>query len=593
MAIDIIIEKLAPRILAEIHKLVGSTIKSKVRGYIERTSNDLFIKRYKNNLDEKLLARYGNETLYDELCDILTKNNNIERVLERCQNIDLDEQLSDEEFVDEIMKGFKISIYNRENIKKILIYISKKAFETFNELKNPENIKLKNSLIKEIRQNRYEIIKVEDNVEKMIKANGVLAEEVHEINDKIDQVLLSQEEGSKIINTGILSKDDIELLQAGNYSIKLIAGTEEDYFCISTEIKIKLSKFNFDSFEEFISYLRFTGKQAEFEVYRMQIKDHNGKVINEYKDESYTDFSISLPLVYVKEMELKKLNFQSMKVLIKPQFDYIKLQLENSEGDVIVPNKKYKIERENKDDSVVAHMLDKFSDGQLITNLEVELFNADPLKVVIRIQINQRIPDRVSGTLELYNLLDKIYNSEEIIGRDIEEDRIVMKGKGFLSNDEETIESLKARSIFYKKLRVLENAFNIRFNIPEIIEEEEVVNVFQICDLLEKGVIRTSGGKLTIKPNQIQMEQGTFEDLAQHKSIVFLCHYQKIEVLNIEIPMANYLRVVHFSDDVSLDSDGNIVMNCTQAFVYNEKKAALTESEIINNLANGKLIITK
>ena len=276
--------KLVKRIIVKISELVGSSIEEKVKGHIETKRTELFIKNYQKKLEEELLEDYGNEIIYDELWDILSQDKNIEKLLDRCYNLASDDKLTDEEFVDEIMKGFKISIYNRENIKKILIYISKKAFETFNELKNPENIKLKNSVIKEIRQNRYEIIRVEDNVEKMIKANGVLAEEVHEINDKIDKVLLSQEEGSKIINTGILSKDDIELLQAGNYSIKLVAETEENYFCISTEIKIKLSEFNFDSFEEFISYLRFTGKQAEFEVYRMQIKDHNGKVINEYKD---------------------------------------------------------------------------------------------------------------------------------------------------------------------------------------------------------------------------------------------------------------------------------------------------------------------
>lgn len=238
-------------------------------------------------------------------------------------------------------------------------------------------------------------------------------------------------------------------------------------------------------------------------------------------------------------------------------------------------------------------MIDEFSDGQLITNLEVEVSNIDPLRIVTRIQIDQRVPERVSSKIEFYNLMEKIYNSQEIIGKDLEEDRVILKGKGFSPNDEEMIKKLYERKKFYKKLKRLENFFDVRFKIPQIIEEEEVVNVFQICDLLEKGVIRTCGGKITIKPNQIQIEQGTFEDLAQHKSLVFLCHYQKIEVLNVEIPMANFLRVVHFSDDVSLDSDGNIVMNCNQAYVYNEKKATLTESDIINNLANGKLIITK
>lgn len=35
-------------------------------------------------------------------------------------------------------------------------------------------------------------------------------------------------------------------------------------------------------------------------------------------------------------------------------------------------------------------------------------------------------------------------------------------------------------------MRKLENDFNVRFNIPETIDEEEITNVFEICDLLEK-----------------------------------------------------------------------------------------------------------
>ena len=114
-------------------------------------------------------------------------------------------------------------------------------------------------------------------MERIIEDKENLSRDVHEIKDGVQQILLSQEKGNRIINTGTLSEEDIELIQDGNYSIKLAAKTQEDYFCISTKIKVKLSEFNFDSFEEFISYLRFTGKQAEFEVYHMRIENHNGK----------------------------------------------------------------------------------------------------------------------------------------------------------------------------------------------------------------------------------------------------------------------------------------------------------------------------
>ena len=62
---------------------------------------------------------YGNEIIYDELWDILSQDKNIEKLLERCYNLASDDKLTDEEFVNDIMKSFKISIYNRESIKRI------------------------------------------------------------------------------------------------------------------------------------------------------------------------------------------------------------------------------------------------------------------------------------------------------------------------------------------------------------------------------------------------------------------------------------------------------------------------------------------
>lgn len=140
----IISAKLAKRIIAKISELVGSSIEEKVKGHIETKRTELFIKNYQKKLEEELLEDYGNEIIYDELWDILSQDKNIEKLLERCYNLASDDKLTDEEFVNDIMKSFKISIYNRESIKRILIQISKKAFESFNELRDPENIKLKN-----------------------------------------------------------------------------------------------------------------------------------------------------------------------------------------------------------------------------------------------------------------------------------------------------------------------------------------------------------------------------------------------------------------------------------------------------------------
>lgn len=75
------------------------------------------------------------------------------------------------------------------------------------------------------------------------------------------------------------------------------------------------------------------------------------------------------------------------------------------------------------------------------------------------------------------------------------------------------------------------------------------------------------------------------------KNTALLYYYKEIAVLNVKIPAESYFRVVNFIKSMHFDDEKNIEMKCTKAYIYNEKLATLSETEIINNLANGRMYI--
>ena len=149
MVIDKIIEKIGPKVVEKVKEGIFDKAEDFGRKVIDSNAEKRFIEQYRNNLEQELLEKYGNEMLYDDLCNALLKNDNIGKLLERCKELARDEELSDEEFIDSILDSFSIKIYDRNAIRKILKYIAGTAFQTFNEVQNPENKKLKNIIVKQ------------------------------------------------------------------------------------------------------------------------------------------------------------------------------------------------------------------------------------------------------------------------------------------------------------------------------------------------------------------------------------------------------------------------------------------------------------
>ncbi len=566
---------------------------SEIQEDLKNNMQEQIIQQFQDKLDEQMLARYGNSDFYDDLCKAMIKNDNISILLKRCQNRSLLDDREDSEVIDGIMRGMNIRIYNYDNVKDAINYIVQQALVVFNELHDIENIKLKNIIMQQ-----------GDKTQKCFKAVQRMQDKIEldksEIVDKLDQIIhqnelyFSKAPKSSVMNIGELKSSDVQMLESGKYKVKVSARKEEDYFKVLTDVKVNLREFQYNTFDEYIAYLRFAGESANLNVCSFTVIASDGTIIKKYEDESYTGIKIALPIVYIKEVELGNVEFTSMTVCIKPEFDYQDIQVETEDGDVLIPSRHYQIKRKIRDGKLCVFLVDQTKTGRLLVNYIISAEDVYYLKTRTTITITQRNQDSVSSNLEFYRLLKNLQNANKLVGRNINREQDVFITDGFNDITDVAFEYLNDKIRFYTQLLKLERQFNIHFDVPSTIEHEEIVNVDQITKLLDGEIVKSKVGELTIRPDEVDfVDTDAMEDLEKMKAAAMLFHYQKITVFDVEIPIKDYVRMVIFVKNIQLKTDGSLKMECFDSYVYNEKEANLTDNEILNNFANGRLIIKR
>ena len=338
--------------------------------------------------------------------------------------------------------------------------------------------------------------------------------------------------------------------------------------------------------------MRFSGKTAEFGVCSFALIDSKNIVVHKYEDTTYNGMKIRLPEIYVKQAPVTDVEISFMKVVVTPKFDYESFQIENENGEIIIPNRQYKIERDIQGDNLYIHLLDKQTEHSCKVNLRVCVKNTNPLISTTDLSIIQHDDTTAISNVEFFNTIDKMSTAKELVARRLSDGELLFVSQDVKCFQGDLLDNLDLKLSFYSNLVKLERKLNVKFNVPKAIEADEVLNVEQILKVLEDGVATLRTGKVTLNSNGIDfVDSDAIEKLTYAKEVMFLCYYRNITALDLELPVAEYFRIVMFSNDLHFNDNGDIVMNCHHAYVYNETLATLTENEIIENLAHGVLKI--
>lgn len=556
---------------------------------IKQESNRKKILKFRDYLDNKILEKYGNEIFYDDLCMALLENDAFTKLLQRYIDRSLNDLKTDHEIIAEIMAGMKIKVYNEAMVKEAIIYITQQAYSYLNQLSELENIKLKNIVLNTRDQIFQRIDITRKDIDKLATSQNDIEGTLQTIIKNQDIILNNQ---ISVESSGKITAKDISKLECDSYTIKLSANDKKDYFKIIADVEINPKDFSFENFNEYIAYLRFAGKEVNFNVCRFIVYSSDGTILQEYENSEYNGMKMSLPVVYTKEVEASKIEIKSMKVCITPQFEFKEFQIETYEGEILIPNRTYKMEREINGNILNVHLIDQ-SKNRLITKLLISIVMDQSFVAKTHITIAQRDEKSVISNLEFSRLLKKMSESNSIIAKDINTEKDILMSDSICCDDRRMLENIDIKIRFYEQLLRMERLFNIKFQVPDDIETSEIDNVKQIAKVLSGGVVRTNECEITIHPDEFAIEDGfSIDDLIGVNKFVMTCHYKKITILDVEIPVVDYFKSILYIDNVCANEDKSITLHCTKGYIYNEQLATLPENQIISNFAHDYLKIT-
>ena len=167
MDINKILEFIGPKLFEIIQEIINSEGKQNIVKITDNIEQNKLLEYYKEKLDIELLEKYGNEKIYDDLYRVLSNKNTLMRLLERAQNLSVIDEITDEEFIEIVLKDVPIDIYNRRNVKIILLHIAKQAFKSFNEFHDLDHNIMKNVIIRESNLIIHKLDNVEKNIDVM------------------------------------------------------------------------------------------------------------------------------------------------------------------------------------------------------------------------------------------------------------------------------------------------------------------------------------------------------------------------------------------------------------------------------------------
>lgn len=144
--------------------------------------------KYKIALDEEILKKYGDESFYNDLCSVLLRDQNINRIIDRCMNRDIIDTEDTEKIIEDILGQNELDPYNKSRIRECIEYIWSKTFETFNKVCDEENIKLKNIVINEGEKTRKDIKSIGRDISEEQKRNqDKILEGISNLSQKLEE----------------------------------------------------------------------------------------------------------------------------------------------------------------------------------------------------------------------------------------------------------------------------------------------------------------------------------------------------------------------------------------------------------------------
>ena len=104
-------------------KIIDCVLENSARKLIDKARKKFSRKKYQKDLEEMILKKYGREQFYNQLCQVLFEDNNLDKIMEKVYDKNLNDSIMKEEILDLIRSKMSTAVYNQSMVCDAMEYI--------------------------------------------------------------------------------------------------------------------------------------------------------------------------------------------------------------------------------------------------------------------------------------------------------------------------------------------------------------------------------------------------------------------------------------------------------------------------------------
>ncbi|MDP2842361.1 MAG: hypothetical protein Q8O06_01805, partial [Acetobacterium sp.] len=299
------------------------------------------------------------------------------------------------------------------------------------------------------------------------------------------------------------------------------------------ELTPEISKFN--TLSDYIEYVNFCGEVKEINVLQVEIFDSKSCLLRKPVANVKIKPMIFLGSYFSGSINLSTLtqldNLDHLTLRITPPQTILEVDIEDSIGKKILTNLNFKISRKVLLDHEVEIILrDEDSNPDVFIELCMILLQNKVNKSVFRIKMKDF--NSPHSRYAFYDYADRMNSSNSLKIRDIHSKIILLTAQSTISMD--NVGDIKSMVDFYRKVIYLQDQFNVRFDMPGTIYDDEVRRVDSLCELISRGYVLEQIKGFNFDTENIVL--GDFERLSEQKTpTLFQCNFVYIKLFNCNL----------------------------------------------------------
>lgn len=425
-------------------------------------------KKFVSKIDKSILDKYGDKEFYSKLARCLFIDENINLIYERCYQRKLDDTLSDNDFIYNVLSSENWEKYEFSQVFQITKHILDSLFLILNVPNTDQERKITNIVLKGFSELR----------QVFGTSNKKILDELTAINSKIGF--------NDTIN--LLPSPVMNLLKSNKYNMVLHAKQPGDFFRFDIWIDYTSEIMRFQNVSAYVSYINFCGEEKDLAVSKIDIYDSNSELVKSISRRKVDNPMVLLNSFYIDSLKVSLLSMdediEQLVVRITPPKMSLVVDFENATGDKILTNVQFNITRRPQgENNVEVFLKDEKTNPYLQISFYMNIYQSNVIESSFSIGMKNFA--NAHSRYAFYNIINSMKVSSSIKLRDIRDNNILCIAQGIkLVEDIPEIDDLVG---FYRKLIFIQDELKLNFILPGTIYEEDLRKVELVFELMTNG----------------------------------------------------------------------------------------------------------